>query len=145
MNGLTAPIGKVLTSNSSRDSFRYRPADGGALSPSREGVDPVGVDPSLYFVALELYEVTDLQLRNSPLCDDATHVANRDAQLVCELLNADQRRLAVAGHVLLQSSLVCRPHHVPDPQCGCRVTDQFALAGWWRISPAGSQRTLSRG
>ncbi len=101
--------------------------------------------PSLYLVALEPYEVTDLHVRDPPLRDDATHVANGDAELVCELLKADQRGLVVAGHVLLQSSLVCRPHHVPDPQCGCRVTDQFALAIWLRISPAGSQRTRGRG
>jgi len=44
---------KVLTPHSSCDGVPHRLADAGALSPSREGVDSVGLNPTLNFVALE--------------------------------------------------------------------------------------------
>lgn len=87
------------------EAKRSRCVDGRepALSPPRERVDSVCLDPTLHFVALKSNQVTDLYIWDPTFRDDATHVANRDAELVGELLDTDQGGPAVAMHVLLQS------------------------------------------
>jgi hypothetical protein len=80
--------------------------------------------PFLDLVGVEPDEMTPFDVRNPPFRDEPTHVADPDAQTLCECRNVDELReallfvgLGVAGHgdlALRFAEVSCPPYGLKD-------------------------------
>jgi hypothetical protein len=70
----------------------------------------VGVDPGVDLGGVEAEEMTPLDVRDSLLVDETTDVTHVDAELLCDVADADKltwHRWRGAAHVLLLLVFVC--------------------------------------